>query len=240
VQSASVMVMKKPLATSSPQPVSPQDSSDPSGSRLRKPSGPQNGSNSDASAIQLPPSDAVGSMLSPDPCRWRSGVCRAAITAARRPYASACAGLFAIDINVKILVVDFLVGAVGADRGDGVLNMSRSSVSPLRMAMPAPSPLITGSGSVCRAACSRRLHRTSHSVSTITSSITASMRPESMSSLYSSGGRVELQLGRSQLLFGIVGVGGRGLRAEHLAGKPASVASVIGLSLGTAMAGGVL
>jgi hypothetical protein len=50
VQSASVMVTKKPRATSSPQPVSPQESSDPSGSRLRMPTGPQNGSSSDTSA----------------------------------------------------------------------------------------------------------------------------------------------------------------------------------------------
>jgi hypothetical protein len=73
VHSASVMVTKKPLATSSPQPVSPQDKSDPSGSRLRKPSGPQNGSNSDASQYSCSPSDAVGSMLSPDPCRLSGG-----------------------------------------------------------------------------------------------------------------------------------------------------------------------
>jgi hypothetical protein len=88
VQSASVMVTKKPLATSSPQPVSPQDKSDPSGSRLRKPWAAER-IEQRRKPIQLLSQRCRRFHLSPDPCRLSggSGVVQGG-GAGRRPLAS--------------------------------------------------------------------------------------------------------------------------------------------------------
>ena len=50
----------------------------------------------------------------------------------------------AVRVELEVLVVDFLVLAVGADGAIPLLSMSRRSVSSLRTPMPAPTPWISG------------------------------------------------------------------------------------------------
>ncbi len=149
-------------------------------------------------------------------------------------------GSAAVNVEVEVLVVDFLVLAIGADGVDGAFSFSRRASSPLRTAMPDPSPWMTGSsGSMPRILQQapsgssairrerrnrRRRHRCGHW------RCRACIRPRP----------IELQLGLGQVCFGIVGMGGGGLGAQRLAGKARVRRLGDRRVLGTTMAEGVL